>query len=103
MDKKKFNSIEEIVSDRNLTIPQKQKAIQFEHIYKYCSEHNEIEWLKEASNKPAQRHNRKTHELEACRPSFLEIRNDFLRKFFPKLLGETKPKKPTIYELIDAL
>lgn len=73
--------------------------IKFEDIVEYCKKNKEVEWLKEvALQEGLTNKNGKERKV-----SFIEIRNEFCRKFYPDLAPQPKVKKPSMYEVIAGL
>ncbi len=64
------------------------KDIDFDFIGKYCGEHGEIDWMDELVNNDTK---------------FIQLRNAFLNKFFPDVMAQHKPKKPTMKEKMKLL
>ena len=81
--------------------PEKLNDIKLDFIIDYCKEHGEVDWLKNTSHKVFVL-TTDDGEEEERKISFIELRNEFVRKFFPDLLPK-KEKKKSMYELIDEL
>lgn len=64
------------------------KACKMEDIIAWCVENEKKEWLK---------------SISASRPQYFTIKKAFYTSFAPSLLPKKKEKKPTIYDLIEAL
>lgn len=87
------------------------KEIKIEHIIEWCKENNEVAWLKEQSSKTfpllddcGQPILDKKGNPKSRKISFIEIKLAFARKYFAEIAPKkTENKKPTMYELIDAL
>lgn len=94
------------------------KLIDMDYIIKYCKENKEVKWLKEISKKEVsytrypkvkdaegKLHVDKTQPPKTTtgRISFLQIRLAFCEKFMPELLPPKVEKKPSMYDIIDAL
>lgn len=79
--------------------PKNIKDIDFDFIKDYCVENGQVDWLKKVAKTkvPNDKNGRKR------KISFIEIRNEFAEKFFPAIVPVAKPKKKSIYELIDEL
>lgn len=88
-----------------------------EDIIKWCQDNNQIEWLKEEANQkreykvyPRKKVDGKSVADKSQEPqivlrpiSFIQIKSDFIEKFMPELAPQKKNKKPTMYDLINAL
>lgn len=89
-----------------------------EEIIEWCKANNQVAWLKAEANRTVERKvypkvasvskngkkswkQDKSQEptTEYTRPTFMEIRSAFLNKF----ISPAKSKKPSIYDMIDAL
>ena len=79
--------------------PKNIKDIDFEFIKEYCVDNGHVDWLKKLakSKVPNDKNGVKR------RISFIEIRNEFTKKFFPALVPVAKPKKKSIYDIIEEL
>lgn len=73
--------------------------IKFDDIVEYCKKNKQVDWLKEVALKEGLT-NKNGKERKV---SFIELRNEFCRKFFPDLAPQSKPKKPSMYEVIAGL
>lgn len=73
------------------------QGMKIEDIISWCKANNQVEWLKETATKtyPTEKGER--------RISFIELKLEFVKKFMPELAPKTQGKKPTMYELIEAL
>ena len=71
--------------------------MKIEHIIEWCKANNQVEWLKETASKtyPTEKGERKI--------SFIELKIQFVKKFMPEIAPKAQNKKPSMYELIDAL
>ena len=69
------------------------KTLTFDEIYEYLKEKKQLQWLKAAS----------VIEDEDRRATFFEIKKAFATEFMPEILPTAKPKKATMYEIIDAI
>lgn len=80
------------------------KKMKIEDIIAWCKENNQVDWLKEIAKKTYPATNKKTGETFERKISFIEIKNEFVAKFMPELAPKaTKPKKPSMWDMIDAL
>ena len=90
-----------------------------EEIIEWCKANNQVAWLKAEASRSIERKvypkvqgisektgrkvwkmdKSQTPTVEYTRPSFMEIRSAFVDKF----ISPRKEKKPSIYDLIDAL
>lgn len=77
------------------------KEITIEYIKDYCVEKGkkDVAWLKATIKKevPPDKNGK------ARRISFIEIRQLFVEKYMPELLPVPKPKKVSMYDMIEAL
>lgn len=64
------------------------KTMNLDDIVSWCQENNQVEWLK------AQGKAKKT---------FIEIKVNFAKKFMPEIMPKAKEKKPSMYDIINAL
>lgn len=64
------------------------KTMKLEDIVNWCKANNEVDWLKKQG---------------AAKKTFIEIKVEFAKKFMPDIMPVAKPKKPTMYDIIDAL
>ena len=65
-------------------------VVEFSHIYMWCKENDKSQWLK---------------DYKAANPkfTFFQLRKAFYEEFFPARVPAPKEKKPTMYDLIDAM
>lgn len=77
------------------------KDITFDFIEKYCEENDRADWL----NIVFEDVEVKTKEGETkIKPiSFLQVRNAFVKEFFPELIQPAKPKKLSMRDRVRAL
>ena len=77
------------------------KDIDFAFILEYVKEQgpDAIQWLKDLKNKPVP----PDKNGRERKMSFIELRKEFVIKYFPKLAPKPKEKKLTMWEQIDAL
>lgn len=85
------------MQEKETTTFESLKNINFDFIVNYCVRNGEVEWLKQCSHEPVPVDKNGNER----RKSFIEIRSEFIEHFFPEL--KAKPKKPTIYDIIDSL
>lgn len=71
--------------------------MKIEHIIEWCKKNNQIDWLKETINKTFP-----TEDGER-RISFIEVKRAFAQKFMPNIIPVAKPKKPSMYDLVNSL
>lgn len=73
------------------------QTMKIEDIIEWCKANNQVEWLKETASK--------TYPCEkgARKISFIELKIQFVKKFMPEIAPKAQSKKPSMYELIDAL
>lgn len=74
------------------------KKMNIEDIIDWCKENGEVAWLKKESQKTF-----KTKDGSTRKISFIEIKRNFAKKFMPAIIPTAKPKKPTMYDLINSL
>lgn len=74
------------------------KTMKIEDIIKYCKEHNEVAWLKEIMKQTFPTADGKSRKI-----TFIEVKLAFAQKFMPEIAPKKKEKKPTMFELVDAL
>jgi len=82
-------------------IPNNINEISIDFIINYCTAKGkaDIAWLKAlAAAKVAPDKNGRERRI-----SFIEIRKEFVKKYFPSIAPAAKEKKPTMYERIAAL
>ena len=81
--------------------PNDIKEIKLEYIINYVKNEGEwaVKWLKEIANKemPPNKSG-KPRQI-----TFIEIRNEFVRRFMPELAPQPKEKKPSMYDRINDL
>ena len=77
------------------------KEITFEYIIEYVKDKGpeDIQWLKDLKNKPVP----PDKNGRVRKMSFIELRKEFVIRYFPKLAPTPKEKKPSMWEQIDAL
>lgn len=103
MAKKKSEPKEKVTINLNNQTMEVGK-IHIEDIITFCKENNEIAWLKDIAKKEFDYKDKKTGEDKKRKISFIEIRNEFLRKFYPDEAPKSeKVEKKTFYDLIDEL
>ena len=64
------------------------KDCKINDIIAYCVENEKVDWLK---------------SIMASRPQFFTVKKAFYTSFAPALLPKKKAKKPTMYDVVDAL
>lgn len=81
--------------------PQTINDIDGKFIVDYCKEQGQdaIDWLKEIYARPKKK-DKNGMERDI---SFIEVRNEFARKYFPSLAPKSKSKKQTIKDLLENL
>ena len=81
--------------------PKNLNDINMEYIISYVKSKGEkdIKWLKELNAKKVDN----DKNGKARKISFIEIRNEFARKYFPDLVPKAKEKKKTMNQMIDDL
>lgn len=84
-----------------MEVPQNINDINGDYVFDYCKEQGQeaIDWLKAIYAKPPKK-DKNGHEREI---SFIEVRNEFARKFFPHLAPKSKAKKKTIKNRLENL
>ncbi len=84
-----------------MDVPQNINDINGDYVFDYCKEQGQeaIDWLKEVYARPPKR-DKNGVEREI---SFIEVRNEFARKFFPHLAPKSKSKKKTIKNRLENL
>lgn len=77
------------------------KEIDFDFILEYVQLQgpDSVQWLKDLSQKPVKPDKRGRER----KISFIEIRKEFVIKYFPELAPKPKEKKPSMWERIAAL
>lgn len=70
--------------------------INIDDIIDYCQKNKQVAWLKSVALKEGL----VDKNGKPRKPSFIEIRNAFVREFFPELAPKPQVKKPTMYERI---
>lgn len=81
--------------------PQNINDIDGDYVVSYCKGQGQdaIDWLKEVYARPKKKDkNGKERTI-----SFIEVRNEFARKFFPHLAPKRKAKRKTIQDKLDSL
>ena len=73
------------------------QTMKIEDIISWCKANNEVAWLKATAAK--------TYPIEGGtrKITFIELKLEFVTKFMPEIAPQKKPKKPTMFELIEAL
>lgn len=81
--------------------PQTINDIDGKYIVDYCKEQGQadIDWLKTIYARPPKKDKNGVERAI----SFIEVRNEFARKYFPQLAPKSRSKKQTIKDLIDSL
>ena len=82
-------------------IPQNINEIDGEFVVDYCKAQGQaaVDWLKGVyARPPKQDKNGNLREI-----SFIEVRNEFARQYFPALMPTSKARKKTIKNLLDNL
>jgi hypothetical protein len=75
------------------------KTMKIENIIEWCVANKQVEWLKAEVAKPFY-----NKDGSARKITFVELKINFVRKFMPEIAPKaTGEKKPTMFELIDAL
>lgn len=74
------------------------KDMKIEDIIAWCQENNQVEWLKQAASKTYTTENGKERRI-----SFIELKLEFVREFMPDIAPKAKPKKLSMYDLINNL
>ena len=77
------------------------KEINLAFILEYVKEQgpDAIQWLKDLKNKPVP----PDKNGRERKMSFIELRKEFVIKYYPQWAPKPKEKKPTMWEQIDAL
>ena len=71
------------------------KSMKIENIIEWCKANGQVAWLKEIAAKKIPTKDGGTRSI-----SFIEIKVAFAQKFMPEIMPKSKPKQPTMYELI---
>ena len=99
------------------------KTATINDIIDWCKENNQVAWLKEEANKTKEykQYPRKKEydpekkkyvyvadkdkepKIKIRKLGFIDIKLDFFEKFFPELAPKKEAKKPTMYDIINAL
>lgn len=79
------------------------KTMGIDEVIEWCKENNQVEWLKKTAAKKYYTINKDTGEKKARKITFIELKAEFVDKFMPEIKPVAKPKKPTMYEMIEAL
>ena len=89
------------------------KTMDINDIINWCKENNQVPWLKAqmALTFPVMKEvdGQKVQVLDkqgnprVRKISFIELKTEFIYKFMPEIAPKRKEKKPTMYELVDAL
>lgn len=84
-----------------MEIPQNINDIDGDFVVAYCKQQGQeaVDWLKEVYARPP----KKDKNGRERTISFIEVRNDFARKFFPHLAPKRKTKRQTIKDKLDNL
>ena len=64
------------------------KTMNLDDIIDWCKENNEVDWLKKENAK---------------KPTFIQLKVAFAKKFMPEIMPKAKEKKPSMYDIINAL
>ena len=80
-------------------IPERINEVSLDFIINYCKANKEVAWLKETAEKT------KTDKHgKVMRYPFVNLRADFMNKFFPdKVVGKKDEQKETMYDIIGNL
>ena len=70
--------------------------IKLDDIIDYCEKHKEVEWLKSV----ALQEGLTNKNGKPRKTSFIEVRNEFCRKFFPDLAPKPRKKQISMYDRI---
>lgn len=73
--------------------------IKLDDIIEYCQKKNEVEWLKAV----ALAQGKLDKDGKPRKVSFIEVRNEFCRKFFPDMAPKKTTRKPSMYDRIASL
>ena len=95
MSENRTITINEGDEEKVLTI----KDIKFDFMDDYCAEHGEYDWWENLVNSDVKTKNKDGEEVMVA-ISFLEVRNQFLNKFFPEVLKEKKKKPLSMREKV---
>lgn len=92
------------------------KTMTIQDIIDWCKANNQVDWLKATASKmvdykvyPRTKSAEgnvwkvdKTAEptIEKRPITYIQIKNEFVQKFMPDIAPQSKPKKPSMYELI---
>ena len=79
------------------------KSMTVEDIINWCQENNQVEWLKNTMKKTTFIFNEEGEILKERKITFIELKLEFTKTFMPEIAPKTKPKKKTMYELVEAL
>ena len=74
------------------------KEMNIDDIIDYCVKHNQVDWLKRTSRRTV-----KGKDGKARKITFIEIKLAFVEEFMPDIKPKAKPKKPSMYDRIEAL
>lgn len=106
------------------TIDKSFNDITIEDIIEYCKANKQVDWLKEIASKKiiVKRHTERIQKMSAktgklewfvdksspvveeeTNITFVQIKRAFCEKFMPEIMPKAKPKKPTMFDLINAL
>jgi hypothetical protein len=81
--------------------PSNIKEIKVDYVIDYCKEQGQwaVEWLKELANKEVPPNkNGKDRKI-----TFIEIRQEFVKRFMPEMLPQAREKKPSMFDVINNL
>jgi transposase len=84
-----------------MNAPQNINDIDGDYVMNYCKSQGQesVDWLKEVYARPKKKDK---NGIERA-ISFIEVRNEFARKYFPHLAPKKKSRKKTIKDMLDNL
>ena len=74
------------------------KTMTINDIIDWCKDNNQVAWLKTEIKKTY-----KTKAGVEYRITFIQLKKAFVTKFMPEILPVAQTKKPTMYDIIEAL
>lgn len=74
------------------------KTMTVNDIIEWCKANNQVEWLKKVASTPIEEEGKPARKI-----TFIELKYNFADKFMKEILPPKKPKKPTMFELIENL
>ena len=79
------------------------QTMKIEDIIEWCKKNNQIAWLKEAASKTYPVLDQEGNVVKTRKVSFIELKLAFVNEFMQEIAPKAQAKKPSMYDLIEAL